>query len=210
MPLVKTEQVLVVPTGIFHEIGHFQGFCADVERYVEPLLKSNQISYQPRDVMEQDPSYKQLIPYVIFRHVDSNGEQHVFQYTRGKGQGESRLHAKLSIGVGGHISSEDVHAETSIEEHLSPYFVGMQRELSEEVCIDTSYQDQCVGLINDDETEVGQVHLGVVHVFTVAEPHVKPNEEDIVDAGFRSVNELRQELERMETWSSYCFKALFA
>ncbi len=205
MSVVKTEQVLVVPTEIFHQIGHFQGFCPDVEKYVRPLLNSDQISYQPRDLMEQDPSFKQLIPYVIFQHVDADGGKHIFQYTRGKGQGESRLHAKLSIGIGGHISSEDVNDSKESD----PYFAGMQRELEEEVRIDTAYEDQCVGLINDDETEVGKVHLGVVHLFTVAEPRVKANEDEIVESGFRSVKELSKELDRMETWSSYCFESLF-
>lgn len=209
MTLVKTEHVLVVPTELFHEIGHFQGFCADVEKYVDPLLGSEQISYRPRDAMEQDPSFKQLIPYVIFQYVDGDGERHVFRYTRGKGQGESRLHAKLSIGIGGHISSEDVGEQATGEQVASPYFTGMQRELDEEVCIDTAFENRCVGLINDDETEVGKVHLGVVHVFTVKEPKVKPNEEDIMEAGFLPVSSLRQELSRMETWSSYCFQALF-
>lgn len=214
---VPTEHVLVVPTTLFHQIGHFQGFCADVQKYVEPLLESQQISYQPRASMEQDPSFKQLIPYVIFQYDDADGRQHLFQYTRGSGQGESRLHAKLSIGVGGHISSEDALAQDSestqasnnISPDKSPYFVGMQRELDEEVRIDTDFEARCVGLINDDETEVGKVHLGVVHIFQVATPDVRPNEDEIIEAGFRSVDELRQRLDRMETWSSYCFRALF-
>ena len=204
MSAVKTEHVLVVPTSLFHEIGHFQGFCSDTDRYLKPLLLSDQVSYRPRGDMEEDPSFKQLIPYVIFQYVDGDDQRHVFQYTRGKGQGESRLHAKMSIGIGGHISSEDAAVDAK-----DPYAEGMQRELEEEVKIDTAFEDQCVGMINDDETEVGKVHLGVVHLFTVAEPRVAPNEEDIVDAGFRPVSELQAELDRMETWSSICFKALF-
>lgn len=209
MTLVKTEQVLVVPTKLFHAIGHFQGFCADVEKYVEPLLESDQVSYRPRDAMEQDPSFKQLIPYVIFQYLDDGGQQHVFRYTRGKGQGEKRLHAKLSIGIGGHISSDDVSDGATQSQAMSPYFAGMQRELDEEVRIDTAFEQQCVGLINDDETDVGKVHLGVVHIFTVEQPHVMPNEAEILDAGFCTVDELSRELDRMETWSSYCFRALF-
>jgi len=204
MSLVQTEHVLVVPTSLFHSIGHFQGFCADTPKYLNPLLLSDQVSYRPRDVMEQDPSFKQLIPYVIFQHVDGSGTRHVFQYTRGKGQGESRLHAKMSIGIGGHISSDD-----AANDAVDPYGEGMQRELAEEVQIDTAFDEQCVGLINDDETEVGKVHLGVVHLCTVAEPRVAPNEKDILEAGFRPVAELRNELDRMETWSSIAFEALF-
>ncbi len=205
MALVKTEHVLVVPTELFHELGHFQGFCPDTHKYLNPLLLSDQVSYRPRNEMEEDPSFKQLIPYVIFQHVDANGATHVFQYTRGKGQGESRLHAKMSIGIGGHISSDDAKLAGS-----DPYGEGMQRELAEEVTIDTAYDERCVGMINDDETEVGKVHLGVVHLFTVAEPRVAANEDEIVEAGFRPVAELQQQLDRMETWSSICFQALFS
>ena len=205
MSIVQTEHVLVVPTALFHQIGHFQGFCADTQRYLEPLLASGQVSYRPREMMEQDPAFKQLIPYVIFQHQDEQGDVQVFQYTRGKGQGEQRLHAKLSIGIGGHISSDDAAVDQD-----DPYTEGMRRELAEEVSIDTKYQPSCVGLINDDQTEVGRVHLGVVHRFEVAEPLVRPNETEIEDAGFRSVGELYQQRDRMESWSRICFDALFS
>lgn len=205
MSLLKTEHVLVVPTPLFHQLGHFQGFCSDTSKYLQPLLQSDQLSYRPREAMEQDPSFKQLIPYVIFQYVDPTGETQVFQYTRGKGQGESRLHAKMSIGIGGHISSDD-----AAQSGNDAYAEGMQRELAEEVRIDTAYDDQCVGLINDDETEVGKVHLGVVHLFTVAEPRIASNEDEILDSGFLPVSKLKQELERMETWSSIAFDALFS
>ena len=204
MSVVKTEHVLVVPTALFHELGYFQGFCANTDRYLQPLLSSQQISYRPRDAMEQDPSFKQLIPYVIFQYDDDSGRRHVFQYTRGAGQGEARLHAKLSIGIGGHICSDDADREDA-----DPYATGMRRELEEEVQINTAYQDACVGLINDDETDVGKVHLGVVHRFVVEAPAVTANETEIVGAGFRLVDELRQDLDRMESWSRICFEALF-
>lgn len=206
MTLVETEQVLVVPTSLFHEIGHFQGFCSGVEKYLEHLLNPEHASYRPRGAMERDPSFKQLIPYVIFRHTDSAGRVHVFQYTRGKGQGEGRLHSKRSIGIGGHISSVDAESDGAFD----PYAEGMRRELEEEVAIDTPYREACVGLINDDETEVGRVHLGVVHVFDVDEPAVGPREDDIAEAGFLPVEELLADLARFETWSQICLRALFA
>ena len=62
------EHVLVVPTSLFHEIGHFQGFCPDIEDYLERLLDPAQMSFRPRDTVEEDPSLKQLIPYCVFRH----------------------------------------------------------------------------------------------------------------------------------------------
>lgn len=200
--LVHTEQILVVPTELFRRIGYFQGFSADVEKYLDELLNAGHTSYRPRGEMEEDPSFKQLIPYVIFRHVDAAGRTHVFEYTRGKGQGEKRLHSKRSIGIGGHISSDDA-AE------INPYQEGMRRELEEEVQIDTPYTERCVGLINDDETEVGRVHLGVVHIFDVAEPAVRPRESEIIDAGFRPVEQLLQNLDGFESWSRICLEALF-
>ena len=202
MTLVQTEQILVVPTELFHRLGYFQGFSADTERYLEELLSPEHTSYRSRDKMEQDPSYKQLIPYVIFLHVDAAGRPHVFAYTRGNGQGEQRLHRKRSIGIGGHISSDD-------SAEINPYDEGLRRELAEEVEIETPYRERCVGLINDDETEVGRVHLGVVHVFEVEHPAVRPRESEIIEAGFRPVSELLANLDGFESWSRICLEALF-
>ncbi|HEY2881825.1 MAG TPA: phosphoesterase [Pirellulales bacterium] len=204
MSLVQTEQVLVVPTELFHRLGHFQGFSTETDRYLAELLSPKNTSYRPRGEMEEDPSFKQLIPYVIFRHRDPHSGQKLFQYTRGKGQGESRLHSKRSIGIGGHISIDDRTTENAV-----PYAEGMRRELNEEVAIDTRFTERCVGLINDDQTPVGQVHLGVVHLVDVEHPNVQPKEPDILDAGFRPIAELLNELDRFESWSQYCLKALF-
>lgn len=167
MPLVQTESVLVVPTELFHRLGHFEGFSSQVDRYLGELLSPKNTAYRPREEMEENASFKQLIPYVIFRYRDKSGDTQVFQYTRGKGMGENRLHSKRSIGVGGHISVHD-----RITEDTVPYAEGMHRELAEEVNIDTPYVEQCVGLINDDQTPVGRVHLGVVHMFDVEHPAV--------------------------------------
>src|ERR1700745_1734225 len=111
------------------------------------------LSYRPRSEVETDPSFKQLIPYVILKWQDQ-----VFHYTRGKRATDTRLQALRSIGVGGHISAED----NSLFE--SPYREAMFREVAEEVDLATSYREHCVGLINDDSTPVGQVHLGIVHL----------------------------------------------
>jgi predicted NUDIX family phosphoesterase len=205
MSLVETEQILVVPTSLFHQLGHFQGFSKDTSRYLDELLSPEHTSYRPRGEMEEDPSNKQLIPYVIFRHLNPHGEVTVFQYTRGKGQGEKRLHAKRSIGIGGHISSIDEESEND----LNPYREGMQRELGEEVVINTKYTEQLVGLINDDETDVGKVHLGIVHIFDVESPNVQPREKEIIETGFQPVRELLQDLDGFESWSQICLTALF-
>lgn len=201
---VEMEHVLVVPTERFKQVGYFQGFSADVERYVDGLLQETHISYRPRAAMEQDPSFKQLIPYVLFEYRDTQGIPHLFQYVRGKGQGEQRLHSKRSLGVGGHISTMDVASST----HLT-YQEGMRRELEEEVRIATPYREQCVGLINDDETEVGRVHLGIVHVLQVEMPDVFSNETDLLEAGFMPVRELWEQRPSMESWSRICIEALY-
>ena len=190
----EVEHILVVPTSRFHELGYFQGFCDQPEKYFSDLMNPDFFSYRPRPEMEEDPSFKQLIPYVIFRYRDSEGKSRLFSYRRGKGNGEARLTSKWSIGIGGHISSID-------DTENNPYRDGMRRELEEEVKIDTNYTDQCVGLINDDETEVGKVHLGVVHLFDVNEPNVASAEDVICDAEFRTVEELHSMLDQFETWS---------
>ena len=192
------EQVLVVPTVLFHELGYFQGFSTNVEPYLKTLLDPAYISYRPRDEMEQDPSFKQLIPYCIFRWNDQ-----LFHYRRGKAQGEGRLHAKRSIGVGGHICIDDHTA-------ACPYQQALAREIEEEVHLETGYRNQCVGLLNDDLTEVGRVHLGIVHIFDLDEPKVRPRELSMIDAGFAPIAELAEDSGSFETWSQLCFQHLFA
>ena len=202
MSTVQTERVLVVPASLLHRLGYFQGFSSDVDRYLEQLFSPQHTSYRARGEMEHDPSFKQLIPYVIFRHTDPSGGQYLFRYTRGTGQGEQRLHRKQSIGIGGHISSDDA-------DEINPYEEGMRRELAEEVDIRTPYRAKCVGLINDDQTEVGKVHLGVVHIFDVEDPDVRPREDEIVDAGFVPLQQLLSDTDRLESWSQICLQALF-
>ena len=118
------EHVLCVPTLLFHEIGHFQGFMPDVDRYLTSLLDPQYTSYRPRDEVEEDPSYKQLIPYCIFRH-----EGRVFHYARGAKGGESRLHAKRSVGIGGHISTFASSA-TLYEVGFNHFFRGRSNDRS--------------------------------------------------------------------------------
>lgn len=202
MSTVDLEQVLVVPTPVFHSLGHFQGFCSDVDRYVETLLDPANTSYRPRGEMERDPEWKQLIPYVLFEYTAADGTPQLFRYTRGSGQGERRLHARKSVGVGGHISSEDDHAD-------SVYRQGMQRELMEEIQVGTEYTERCVGLINDDESDVGKVHLGVVHVCRVDQPRIEPREADICEAGFEAVERILADLDQYETWSQIVIQALY-
>ncbi len=204
MSILETEQVLVIPTDLFRSLGYFQGFSRETDVYVQQLLGSDLIEYRPRSEMERDDSYKQLIPYCIFRHVNDAGETSVFCYTRGGGSGESRLKSKMSIGVGGHISSIDAEVPGA-----DVYQRGLERELEEEISIETGFRQECVGLINDDETDVGRVHLGIVHLYDVDQPSILPRESGICDAGFVKLDELAARFERMESWSQICLRALF-
>jgi predicted NUDIX family phosphoesterase len=205
VPDYPVEQILVVPTELFRCLGYFQGFCGDVDRYLGELFSPRHIRYRPRPEMERDPAFKQLIPYLIFRHCDAGGGQWVFQYTRGTGQGEGRLHRKRSVGIGGHISAVDAGSDGA----GNPYEEGMRRELEEEVGVESPYTIRCVGLINDDQTEVGRVHLGVVHLLDLERPEVRPREPDIIECSFRPVAEILADMEGFETWSQICMKALF-
>jgi predicted NUDIX family phosphoesterase len=203
--LVQTERVLVVPTEVFRSLGYFQGFSHDAHQILDELIQPSHAQYRARGEMESDPSFKQLIPYMIFRHVDSSGQVSVFRYTRGGGQGEARLRAKHSVGVGGHICIDDAGGVASRE----AYHEGMRRELDEEVIVEAEYQQKCVGMINDDQTDVGRVHLGIVHLADVAEPNIRPREEDIIQAEFQPVEQILENLDGYETWSQICLTALF-
>jgi len=200
-----SERVLVVPTELFHRLGHFQGFTPEVDRYLAELLSPEHTTYRPRGEVEKDPRFKQLIPYMVFQYSPNAAERMVFQYTRGTGQGEGRLHKKRSVGIGGHISTVDTTAGSG----GTPYEVGMQRELEEEVLLRTGYTSKCVGLINDDLTEVGRVHLGIVYRFDVEQPAIEPREPDILESGFLPVETILAELAGFETWSQLCMQSLY-
>jgi predicted NUDIX family phosphoesterase len=189
--------VLVVPTTIFHEAGLFQGFSPRADHYLPRLLLPSQLSYRPRSEVETDPSFKQLIPYVVLRYGDQ-----VFHYTRGKAGTEVRLRALRSIGVGGHISADDA---TLFD---NPYREAMFREVAEEVHLGSAYRERCIGLINDDSTPVGQVHLGIVHVFDLDEPKVARREQVLTRAGFAPLGELREQRDEFETWSQFVLDVL--
>lgn len=197
------EQILVIPESVLQSVGNISGFCHDADRYLPQLLARENFSFRPRSEMESDPAFKQLIPYIILQHTTADGTRQLFTYTRGSGQGERRLHAKRSFGIGGHISEADAAGGAD------PYLTGMQRELAEEVTLDTAYTDRRVGLIYDSQTEVGRVHLGIVHLYELNQPLVRSNEDDISETGFVSIDQLKQQREQLEVWSQLCLDALF-
>jgi predicted NUDIX family phosphoesterase len=193
------ERVLVVPSAELDRLGRFQGFSAEAERYIRALLVPELMQYRPRSEVEDDPGWKQIIPYVVFRSADA-----VFCYTRGKSQGEARLHRLRSLGVGGHVSEEDAQGGKSLDSYES----AMRRELDEEVDVASGGRIHRVGLINDDSTPVGQVHLGVVHLYELEQPQVTAREEGLAEAGFLPLSNVLTIQHEFETWSQICIASV--
>ncbi len=193
------ERVLVVPRAELDRLGRFQGFSPQAEYYLSALLVPELMQYRPRSEVEDDPGFKQIIPYVVFRCHDS-----VFCYTRGKSQGEARLHRLRSLGVGGHVAEEDALGGKTLDAYES----AMRRELDEEVAVASAGRLSRVGLINDDSTSVGRVHLGVVHLFDLDLPQVSPREDGLADAEFRPVSTLGALRLEFETWSQICIDSV--
>ena len=189
------ERVLVVPGAELDRLGRFQGFSPEAERYLSALLVPEFMDYRPRSLVEDDPSLKQIIPYVIFRSGDA-----VFCYKRGQSQGEARLHRLRSLGVGGHVSEDDARGGRD----LDAYEAALHRELEEEVAIGSPGTIRRVGLINDDATAVGRVHLGVVHLYELERPDVAAREDGLADAGFLPIEVVRSLRAEFETWSQIC------
>lgn len=197
MSRYQGEEVLVIPRVLFDELGSFQGINKEVTRYLPAILDPKNNFFLDREKAEADPSHKQIIPYAIFHH-----EGRYLHYTRGKSGGEARLHALGSIGIGGHINPVD-----SREDHLgeATYYAGVERELLEELQLKSAYSQKVIGLLNDDNNPVGQVHLGVVHLFELEGDDVKANEDALANLSFRSVSELKNDLlPHLETWSQIC------
>lgn len=127
-------------------------------------------------------------------------------YVRGKRAGETRLVAKRSIGIGGHINPVDWTLFTA--DPYKTYLEAVQREVAEEVSVETKYQDKVVAFLNDDSNEVGQVHLGIVHLWTLDEPKVIRKEQMITQLAFMTPGELHALRDTMETWSQLCLDNL--
>jgi predicted NUDIX family phosphoesterase len=195
------EHVLVIPENRLSALGRFSGFRAFCPEAFEALLNPEFMEFRPRSVVEEDPTCKQLIPYALLE-AEVDGRRMLFQYTRGKGQGEKRLHALRSIGIGGHISREDADGSDL-------YRSGMLRELHEEVELGAAYEEELVGFIYDDTTPVGRVHLGVVHALKLQSPAVRAKEADLTQSGFQEVETMKAELDRFETWSQLCLTNLY-
>jgi predicted NUDIX family phosphoesterase len=193
------ERVLVVPSAELDRLGRFQGFSGEADRYLSALLVPSLASFRTRRDVEDDPGFKQIIPYVVFRSGSL-----VFTYRRGQTQGEARLHRLRSLGVGGHVAEADADGQSTLE----AYELALRRELDEEVEVGGEGQIARVGLINDDSNPVGRVHLGVVHIYELDRPAVSSREDGLADPEFLDTDALRIHLGEFETWSQICIDAL--
>jgi len=196
----REENVLVIRRSLFDEIGAFQGLSFEPEKYLKLILSRGNNFFIARPQAESDPAYKQIIPYALIAF-----QSRVLHYVRGKKAGEQRLVAKGSIGIGGHMNETD-ESLFAIDEQA--YRAGVEREVNEEIRIDTPFEDRIVALLNDDSTEVGRVHLGIVHVFKLQEPKVQKREAMITGLSFQAKEELIDRRESLESWSQICLDAL--
>jgi len=194
------ENVLVIKRSLFDEIGAFQGLSFEPEKYLKLILSRGNNFFIARPQAESDPAYKQIIPYALIAF-----QNRVLHYVRGKKAGEPRLIAKGSIGIGGHMNETD-ESLFAIDEQA--YRAGVEREVNEEIRIDTPFEDRIVALLNDDSTEVGRVHLGIVHVFKLRESKVQKREAMITGLSFLAKEELIDRRESLENWSQICLDEL--
>lgn len=198
------EQVLVVPRALLDEIGAFHGIQTEgLEAAITRLLDPTSHFFMDRAEAEDDPSHKQLIPYCVFRCGD-----HILHYTRGKSGGESRLHAKLSVGVGGHINPVDTGGGRTGPD---AYHAAVAREIAEELVtpVPPATTRRIIALLNDDSNPVGQVHLGLVHLIELEAPIVTAREDALAELSLSPLTELNGPLfERLETWSQHCIRHL--
>jgi predicted NUDIX family phosphoesterase len=196
--MATEERVLCFERKLFEGLGVFQGLSLEVARYLPVVTSASMLVYLNRSDAEQDKRYKQLIPYVLLICHDR-----ILRYRRGRGGQETRLHGLYSVGIGGHISEED-HGLFSSNRG---YQEGMRRELMEEVAIEEA-KEAAVAVINDDSTEVGYVHFGVVHVMHVANENVAGRRSGIVGPEFIPIVDAVKDPSGYESWSRFCLEHL--
>jgi predicted NUDIX family phosphoesterase len=188
---MSEERVLVVPRAAVPENGGWYGLRTDgLAAFLDVASRVGR--FAPRAAMEADPSHKQLIPYLVLR--DGPG---YFLMRRTRAGGDARLHDRWSIGVGGHLNPGDVDLHG-----------GLRREWREELVADFEPEFRPLALLNDDTTDVGAVHLGVVFVADAAGRPVVVRETDKLEGSFAAPADVAAVADELETWSRIVFDAL--
>ena len=185
-----SEQVMVVATDVLRPY-----LTANFIRDAAPLLDlaAQHHTFIDRPLAERSPEWRQIIPYVVIRNAAD-----VFGVTRTAKQTEERLHHKVSIGIGGHINP----GHTILE--------GLKKELDEEVRIGGDYDLRLAGVINDESTEVGRVHLGACYVLDARTRDVAVVETEKMHGEWMTPAQLAAARAAMETWSQIVYDELIA
>jgi predicted NUDIX family phosphoesterase len=195
----NVEQVLVVESDWVHALHPSRGFIQVIHPDFVATLPSKAF-FLARPKAEKDPTFRQVIPYVL---ICLNGA--FLTVTRHKTQGESRLHDKMSVGIGGHINPVDGSPENLLD-------AGLRRELSEELAVDDPpglSSLQPLGLIFDDTDEVSQVHLGLVLRWDVLSP-VSIRETDKMHGEYLTPGQIGAHRDRLENWSRLVYDSYLA
>ena len=194
---MTSEQVLCVKREDMFPDGAWHGFVSqDLDRH-QAVIREHHF-FMPRDSVENDPAYQQIIPYVVFRH-----DPHYFLTHRLRASSEKRLRKQYSLGIGGHINPGDLEAG-------DPILNGLKREWSEEVVYDGSFEAQLLGLLNDDSSPVSKVHLGVVFLVDGDSPNISIRETDKLAGELLTLDEMRIYYLGMESWSQMVYDRLMA
>jgi predicted NUDIX family phosphoesterase len=185
------EDVMVVETALLRPFFTSQ-LVRDHTKAILDVIAANHV-FIPRAKAEVSPEWKQIIPYVVIRHRDD-----YFVLQRTAKQTEARLHHKVSLGIGGHINPGHSLME------------GLKKELDEEVDVGDGYGLQFVGILNDDSTDVGRVHLGAVYMLDADGPSVTVRETEKMTGRWMPHRELAGVREAMETWSQIVYDEFIA
>ncbi|HHW18255.1 MAG TPA: DNA mismatch repair protein MutT [Firmicutes bacterium] len=198
------ESVLCVPTqDLYAKVGKWRGLRKPTSDIWQVIAKKS--CFKPRATVETDPAYKQLISYTMFL-----SDKRIFVMKRLGGQGEKRLRGLLSVGVGGHMNPvKDIQWPGKRRLGDLKSLIGMNtvREIREEVALAGNPPVGVVGFLNDDENEVGRVHLGVVSVVHLPSPLLAVRENDKMMGAWVEFDKLHV-LGQFETWSSLVLEGL--
>ena len=194
---VATEQVLVVRREDIFPDGAWHGFVTDdLERHQRVIRESH--FFKPRAEVENDSSFQQVIPYVVFRH----GDRYLLTH-RLRASSEKRLRKQYSLGVGGHINPGDLQGG-------DPILDGLKREWAEEVIYDGRFEANLLGLLNEESSPVSKVHLGVVFLVEGDSPNIQIRETNKLAGDLLTLDEMRIHFLEMESWSQLVYERLRA
>jgi predicted NUDIX family phosphoesterase len=180
------EQVLVVPRAAIEMFIPSKGICQVAENELKALVESN-ARFMPRELAEYDLNFKQIIPYLVFAY-----QEQLFLMQRSEKPSEARLASKFSLGVGGHLRAKDL-ASGSL-------FDWAKREFLEEVEFAGTVKPELVGFVNDESSQVGQVHTGVLWLVRASSPVIAVKEE-LKSGELVSLAHCQKNYALLESWS---------